>query len=60
MTLSMVKAVMQTQPKGWNVVGECDIPFPLPDDTRTLIKEYKLHKRQRREMYSVFEESLER
>lgn len=58
--MSFVKRVMQVQPKNWNVIGECDVPFPLPSDTRMFINQRKLLKRQRREIYSTLEESMKR
>lgn len=57
--MSFVKAVMQKQPKGYNVIGECDVPFPLPKDTRMFVKQ-QIHKRQKREMYFAFEDAFQR
>jgi hypothetical protein len=45
---------MEVQPKGFNVVVECDVPFALPSDTR-LYKNLKNHLIQRREIFSSFE-----
>ncbi|KAJ8967283.1 hypothetical protein NQ314_002956 [Rhamnusium bicolor] len=33
-TLSHIKAFLQVQPRGWNILLECDVPFALPHDTR--------------------------
>ncbi|XP_068909401.1 uncharacterized protein [Tenebrio molitor] len=53
-TLSLSKPLMEVQPKGFNVVLECDVPFALPSDTR-LYKNLKNHLIQRREIFSSFE-----
>lgn len=62
MTLSFIKALLRTQPKGWNLLGECDVPFALPNDTRKFLKEdkRKILRRQRRMLYANLEQALER
>ncbi|XP_044258487.1 uncharacterized protein LOC123007319 [Tribolium madens] len=44
LTLSLLKALLIVQPRGWNLALEMDIPFNLPSDTRWF-KKRKLHKR---------------
>lgn len=50
-------------PKGWNVLVECDIPFPLPTINDYSSKIHPVHRRiyherQRRDIYEKFENSL--
>lgn len=50
---------MQVQPRGWNILLECDVPFPLPNDTRIIFSHHdKIKKRQRRQAHSLLEEAL--
>ncbi|XP_044259291.1 uncharacterized protein LOC123007867 isoform X2 [Tribolium madens] len=48
------KPLMEEQPKGFNVVLECDVPFPLPSGTTPLkdLKKFKnsRHYRQKRDI----------
>lgn len=61
MTLSFIKALMEEQPKGFNVLGECDVPFALPPDARAVFKDKsKLHYRQRRMVHMKLKEALSR
>lgn len=54
-----MKPLLQTQPKGWNILAECDVPFPLPNDTRVIFRQQNLiKKRQRREIFTLLEEAL--
>ncbi|RZC41439.1 uncharacterized protein BDFB_011334, partial [Asbolus verrucosus] len=59
-TLSFVKAVMQAQPRGWNLLGECDVPFALPSDTRLFKKQQRNHFLQRREVLTGLESAFDR
>lgn len=56
----LVKPLLQKQPKGWNFLLECDVPFPLPNDTRIIFGKHDkvIRKRQRREVYTLLEEAL--
>lgn len=57
--MSFVKALMKDVPKGINVLGECDVPFKLPSDTRIFRRRHKKHSRNRRDIYSKLESALD-
>lgn len=57
-TFSASKAFMQSVPKGFIALGECDVPFMLPNDTRLFKKEPRVKYRQRRRMQSQLEKAL--
>lgn len=51
---------MFKSPKGFITLGECDVPFKLPSDTRLYRKYYNMHYRQRRDLYSHLETAFNR
>nr|XP_015840921.1 PREDICTED: uncharacterized protein LOC103315086 isoform X2 [Tribolium castaneum]XP_015840922.1 PREDICTED: uncharacterized protein LOC103315086 isoform X2 [Tribolium castaneum] len=54
-SMALGKPFMMRQPKGFVLCLECDVPFPLPSDTR-LHKSFKRnHHIQRRELLASFE-----
>ncbi|KAJ3666040.1 hypothetical protein Zmor_001496 [Zophobas morio] len=51
-TLSYIKAIMVEQPRGWNALGECDVPFALPNDTRLFKNDLKARELQKRAIFN--------
>lgn len=59
MTLSAIKAIMVRYPPLVNFLGECDVPFKLPSDTRLLRKHRRTHYIHQRDIYSQIETAFE-
>ncbi|XP_068909969.1 uncharacterized protein [Tenebrio molitor] len=57
-TLSFIKPFMVVQPRGFNLLGECDIPFDLPSDTRLFKKQRRDHHLRRRDVLMEFENAF--
>ncbi|XP_044258488.1 uncharacterized protein LOC123007320 [Tribolium madens] len=59
-SMTLGKPFMMTQPKGFVLCLECDVPFPLPSDTR-LHKSFKRnHYIQKRELLASFESAFDK
>ncbi|KAL0821273.1 hypothetical protein ABMA28_005873 [Loxostege sticticalis] len=60
LTASLVCAFLTHIPAGWNLSLELDVMFPLPDLNFTVTHGYrkKLHHKQKRELWTKFEDAL--
>lgn len=56
--MSYVKGVMVDIPKYVNALGECDVPFKLPNDARWFKKRRRNHYLHKRDVYSQLELAL--
>ncbi|XP_018575981.1 uncharacterized protein LOC108914619 [Anoplophora glabripennis] len=56
-SMAAVKAFLQVQPTGWNILFEVDVPFALPSEP-LFFKKKKKHKKERRSIYSQLDTAL--